>query len=213
MARDRRKCRISRFRCKLRKKIRNVNNQRHTVNDNDVHDNVQCSDDDHSGDESGDSDADSTSDYEADQFNCADDVVASESSDNDDSDEDGSDCDGDDDIEQHTALRNPPISIHGEKYYMDELRTMGLESHLIRWIGDVYQVNSKENAKQVVDRTSSFLAFVQIEYVFEPSVCTAIKRVFEHMPILDTFCDYLMNKKYKPSEYSFDLFSNNNLNN
>jgi hypothetical protein len=89
---------------------------------------------------------------------------------------------------------------------------MGLESHLIRWIGDVYQVNSKENAKQVVDRTSSFLAYVEQEYHFGSNLCTAIKMVFEHMPILDTFCDYLMTKKYKPSKCSFYLLLNSHLN-
>ena len=96
--------------------------------------------------------------------------------------------------------KHPPIFVEGEAFYNDELISLGLYDHLVRWVGKE-KVGSDRNAKQIVDRSASFLAYVAREYDVETNVTTVLRQVLDNQNVISQYCDYLAGRSYMPSKY------------
>jgi hypothetical protein len=95
--------------------------------------------------------------------------------------------------------RSPSISIHGEDYYREQFKLLGMENRLITWIATC-RSNSEKNVKQIINKTSTFLAYVEREHKCKRKLRLAIKTAFQYVLVLGSFCDYLMRNGYKPSK-------------
>ena len=162
----------------------------------------------YSGDSSADfDDNDSSSTYYGGDNGECDDIELSGVASNDsesESESESEECEMDHtDIENHRVdmvRKHPPIFVEGEAFYNDELISLGLYDHLVRWVGKE-KVGSDRNAKQIVDRSASFLAYVAREYDVETNVTTVLRQVLDNQNVISQYCDYLAGRSYMPSKY------------
>ena len=139
------------------------------------------------------------------------------------------------------ATRNKNMYIKGEEMYKEEMEKIGMQLDLKRWIGGKFQVfvchiiiiiiinilqcimhifmhtfciqvQSDKNSKQIVDRFSTFCAFVLREGLEVSDINSVVKYVIDSYTVLDFYCEFLIKEDYKPSKFYIDcypLFSNN----